>query len=117
MINVTSYNFIRILASICFITVAIVFLPYGALGGVFLLMPYLLVFLLANQNTYHTPLRVYCRVTAGVLVSLISIAILFGIESDPQAGISVMFSAVIQYGVIFVAEAIIGLMTYEESES
>ena len=96
---------------------AIVYEYWGAgfIGTAFMLTPYVIVSLLANKNAYKTKLRIFCRAVGGVLVLILAIGLLFGIESDPQAAVGIGFAIVIQYGIIFVSEAIIGLATYEES--
>jgi len=117
MVHLKSHNIIKILASISFIAIAYEYLAIGFMGATIILIPYVLIFLLANKNAYKTTLRVFCRVTGGILVSLLAVGLLFGIKSDPQAGVGAMFAVVIQYGVIFISEAIIGLFTYKESST
>ena len=114
MLNISSYNVIKVLTSISFVVIAFQGLSHGVLTGIVLLMPYVIVFLLANESSYKTTLRIYCRVIAGILVSLISLGLLFGISNDPQVGIGVLFAVAIQYGILFVSEALIGLYTYGE---
>ncbi len=80
-------------------------------------MPYVVVFLLANESSYKTTFRIYCRVIAGISVSLISMGLLFGISNDAQAGIGVLLALVIQYGILFVSEALIGFYTYGENNT
>lgn len=117
MLNIMSYNVIKVLTSISFVVVAFQGLSHGVLAEIILLMPYVIVFLLANESSYKTTFRIYCRVIAGISVSLISLGLLFGISNDAQAGISVLFAVVIQYGILFVSEVLIGLYTYRESNT
>jgi len=106
------YNFIRAM-SVGFIIALIYKFGIGSfIGTVFILAPYLLLFLLANQTTYKTKLRVFCRSISATLVCVIAIGILF---SGRNEMIGTGYAIAFQYGVIFVAEAIIGLFTYDES--
>ena len=114
MVHLKVYNLVRIFSIISLMAIVYYYWGAGFIGTAFMLTPYVVVFLLANNNTYKTKLRIFCRATGGVLISILAIGLLLGIESDPQAGIGIGFAIVIQYGVIFVSEAIIGLATYRE---
>jgi hypothetical protein len=114
MLYFNIYNLIRILSTICFLATAYKYWSGGFIGNLFILAPYVIVYLLANKNAYNTKLRLFCRTVAGILVSVLAVAIFIGVEPDAQAAIVIGFGIVIQYGVIFVSEAIIGLATYGE---
>ena len=116
MNQITPYYLVRAMASISLVAIALQYWTMQLLGLAIILMPYFIVLLLANKDAYSSPSRVYSRFFSGVGVSIISIALLFGIESDAQAGIAVLFAVAIQFGIIFVSEAIIGLFTYQESK-
>lgn len=116
MNQITPYYLVRAMASISLVAIALQYWTMQLLGLAIILMPYLTVILLANKEAYSSPLRVYCRFFSGVGVSIISIGLLFGIENDAQAGIGVLFAVALQFGIIFVSEAIIGLFTYQESK-
>ncbi|QDE31729.1 hypothetical protein [Shewanella polaris] len=115
MTNLKYYNLIRLLAAIFFVAIAFEYWGNSFIGLAVLLFPYILVFLLANKLAYRTKLRTILRTFAGLLVSVLAIGLLFGIKSDAQSGIVVSHIAISQYSAIFVAEAIIGLCTYEDN--
>ncbi len=117
MLYFNIYNFIRILSTICFLATAYKYWGAGVLGNLFILAPYLIIFLLANKNTYKTKPRRYYHTIAGALVSVLTVGLFIGIEPDAQTGIGIAFGILIQYGVIFVSEAIIGLATYSEGST
>jgi hypothetical protein len=106
------YNIIRIL-SVGFLIALINKFGFDSfIGSVFILAPYLLLFLLANQAAYKTKFKIFCRSLSGTLVYIIAIGILFsGLNEMIGAG----YAMALQYGIIFVAEAIIGLFTYAEN--
>lgn len=116
MNQITPYYLVRAMASISLVAIALQYWPMQLLGLAIILMPYLIVILLANKEAYSSPLRVHCRFLSGVGISIISTVLLFGIESDAQASIGVLFAVAIQFGIIFISEAIIGLFTYQESK-
>ena len=74
--------------------------------------PLVLIFFLASERAYQTWLKAGCRALAGGMVSLLVVAIVFHENNDAQAGIGVALVLAIQYGIVFVSEAIIGLATY-----
>jgi hypothetical protein len=117
MVYLKLYTLIRILSSICLIAIVSEYWRSGLIGTSFILSPYIIVSLLANKNAYKTKLKLVCRSVGGVLVSILAIGLLIGIDADPQASIGIGFTIIMQYGIIFVSEAIIGLATYEESNS
>ncbi|MCP1338035.1 hypothetical protein NJR55_00385 [Idiomarina sp. M1R2S28] len=111
------YNLIRTLSIICFVAITFEYWGIGFIGTAIMLFPYGIVFVLANKNLYKTKLRTFFRAVAGLLVSVLTIGLLFGVDSDPQAAIGLGFVVVIQYGILFISEAIIGLATYAESHT
>lgn len=112
-----TYNIIKLLALVSFIALAYKYVANGLVGVIFMLIPYVLIFFLANKNAYQTTLKVSIRMIGGILVVLLALSLLFYVNDDAQAGIGIMFAVVIQYGVIFVSEAIIGLLTYERNSA
>lgn len=114
MINIRSYNVVKVMASVSLIVIAFEFLVSDLVAGI-MMMPCVIVFLMANESWYKSAIRVFCRVTAGILISLISLGLIFTINDDPQGGIGLALGVVIQFAIIFVSEALIGLCTYEES--
>lgn len=110
----TLQTIIRIIAAISFIAVGYHFWGNSLLGMVFMLLPYGVVFLLANRVTYETKLKSMCRGLSGVIVCLLSLGLLFGEYNDPQSGIGIAFAVLLQYGVIFATEAVVGLVTFRE---
>lgn len=116
MNQLTPYYLARAIASISLVAIALQYWTMQLLALAIILMPYVIVLLLANKGAYSSPLRVYCRFFSGVGISIISIGLLFGVENNAQAGIAVLFAVAIQFGTLFVSEAIIGLFTYEESK-
>tara|TARA_R110001592_G_scaffold168650_10_gene404896 strand:+ start:280 stop:651 length:372 start_codon:yes stop_codon:yes gene_type:complete len=116
MIKLNLYKYSKALSVISLIAVTYKYWGFGFWEAIFILLPYLLVFLLANRAAYSSPLLIGCRAIAGVIVSLLCAVLLFGITPSAQAGIGFMFVVVIQYGVIFVSEALIGLFTYQADD-
>lgn len=114
MFHLKIYNLVRVVSLFCFSAITWEYWGNNALGLVFLLTPYVLVFVLATQKTYSSKIKIICRVVAGAFVSLLSVGLLFGIDADPQAPIGIGLTVIIQYCTLFVAEAIIGLATYKE---
>ena len=104
-------NIIRVLSVGFLIALINKFGFASSMGIVFILAPYLLLFLLANQAAYKTKFRIFFRSLSGALVCLIAIGILF-VGRNEMIGIG--YAVALQYGVIFVVEAIIGLFTYDE---
>ncbi len=117
MVHLKTYNLIRMFSILSLMAILYEYWGTGLIGTAFMLTPYVIVSLLANKNAYKTKLRIFCRAAGGVLISMLALGLLFGIKSDPQAGIGIGFAIAIQYGVIFVSEAIIGLATYGENST
>ncbi|WP_153916126.1 hypothetical protein [Shewanella sp. TC10] len=115
MVNLTVFNVIKFLSMLSILAITWRFWGSGLTATILLILPYLVVYLLANKNTYSTSLKTICRALAGFFVSILALGLLFGISPDPQAGIGVVFGVCLQYGVIFISEAIIGMAMYEKS--
>jgi hypothetical protein len=59
------YNITRVLSVGFFIALINKFSVGSFIGTVFILAPYLLLFLLTNQAAYKTKLRIFCRSLSG----------------------------------------------------
>lgn len=114
MINFNAYRFTQILSIICFTAILYQYWGTSFIGAALMLTPYLLIFLLANPRAYQTKTKVVLRTIGGVLVAVLALGLLFGVGSDAQAGVGIGFAVVIQYGAIFLSEAIIGLVNYNK---
>ena len=117
MVHLKTYNLIQVFSILSLITIVYEYWGVGFISIVFMINPYIIVFLLANNKAYKTKLRVVCRAVGGTLVSILALGLLLYVKSDPQTGIGIGLAIVMQYGVIFVSEAIIGLATYDESST
>ncbi len=115
MINLNAYRFTRILSVICFIAILYRYWGISFIGFAFMLFPYIITLLLANQGAYQTKFNILLRTSCGVLIAILALGLLLETGSDPQAGIGIGFGVVIQYGVIFVSEAIIGIASYKKT--
>ena len=114
MKNLKLYNYIRALSLLALVVVCLTFLNAGIFGVLILSLPYLFIIFISNEKRYRTHIRSRLRALAGAIVFLLALGLIFGVKSDPQAGIGIMFGVVIQFGVLFVSEALIGLFSYEE---
>jgi hypothetical protein len=117
MMYLNTYNFIKTLAIIALVTINYEYWGAGFFEVLVMSAPYFVIYALANESRYQS--RLSClscllRASAGIIVFLLALGLLFGVTSDPQAGIGVIFAIVIQYGVIFASEAFIALFTYRE---
>ncbi|GIU53593.1 hypothetical protein [Shewanella sp. KT0246] len=117
MVILTVFNVIKCLSILSLLAMTWRFWGSGVTATILMMLPYAVVYLLSNKNTYSTSLKTTCRALAGFFVSILAIGLLFGIDPDPQAGIGVMFGVSLQYGVIFISEAIIGMAAmYEKNK-
>ena len=114
MIYLKTYNYIKALALIALVTINYEYWGAGVVGVLVISAPYFIIFTIANETRYKSRLSHFLRATVGIIVFLLALGLLFGVASDPQAGIGAMFAIVIQYGVIFASEALIALFTYRE---
>jgi hypothetical protein len=109
-----TYNFIKALAIIALVTINYEYWGAGFFEVLVMSAPYFVIYALANESRYQSRLSCLLRASAGIIVFLLALGLLFGVGSDPQAGIGALFAIVIQYGVIFASEALIALFTYRE---
>ena len=114
MMYLKTYNYIKALALIALVTINYEYWGAGFISVLVMSAPYFIIFIVANENRYKSLLGQLVRASAGIVVFLLALGLLFGIGSDPQAGIGAMFAIVIQYGVIFASEALIALFTSRE---
>jgi len=108
-------KFIRIFTIIISLPLIYKYSEISFLTMFFLVLPYVFIMCIASEELYQTKTRLLLRSSANIVVLLLAIGLLFGIKADAQAGIGVMFAILIQYGVIFVSEAVIGLLSVEET--
>jgi hypothetical protein len=114
MMYLKTYNYIKALALIALVTINYEYWGAGFLGVLVMSAPYFIIYTIASENRYKSRLSHLLRASAGIIVFLLALGLLFGVGSDPQAGIGAMFAIVIQFGVIFASEALIALFTYRE---
>ncbi len=101
------YYSIKIFAVLSFVAIAIEYWNAGLVGLSLLLSPYAVVYFLANDNNYRNLKFTLIRAIPAISTFLLVPWLLFGIESDPQAGIGLIFGVVIQLAFISAAELII----------
>ena len=114
MMYLKTYNYIKALALIALVLINYEYWGAGFFWVLVMSAPYFLIFTISNESRYKTRLGHLFRASAGIIVFLLALGLLFGIDSDAQAGIGAMFAIVTQYGVIFASEALIALLTYRE---
>lgn len=114
MVYLNTYNFIKALAILALVIINHEYWGTEFFEALVMSAPYILIYMIANESRYQHGLGYILRVSAGIIVFLLFLGLLFGVNSDPQAGIGVLFVIVIQYGVIFASEALIALFTYRE---
>jgi hypothetical protein len=114
MMYLKTYNYIKVLALIALVTINYEYLGAGFFGVLVMSAPYFIIFTIANEDRYKGRLRHLLRASAGIIVLILALGLMFDLGSDPQAGIGAMFAIVIQYGVIFASETLIALFTYPE---
>ncbi len=103
------YYPIRVLAVLSFIAVAIEYWsPHDhPIGLIILFFPYVALFFLAREHNYRNLKLALFRIVPAVITFSTVPMLLFGIEPDPQAGMSLMLGAIIQSTSIGIAELII----------
>ncbi len=101
------YYPVKILAIFSFIAIALKYWNAGAIGLALLLSPYAVLYFLSNDNNYSRLQLTVIRIVPAIVTYLLVPWLLFGIESDPQAGIGLMFGVMIQLSLISAAEFII----------
>ena len=109
-----TYNFIKALVIIALVTINYEYWGAGFFEALVMSAPYFVIYALANESRNQSRLSCLLRASAGIIVFLLALGLLFGVGSDPQAAIGALFVIVIQYGVIFASEALIALFTYRE---
>ena len=101
------YYPIKVFSVLSFIAIAFKYWNAGAVGLSLLLSPYVVIYFLANDNNYRNLKLTLIRAIPAVATFLLVPWLLFCIESDPQAGIGLIFGVVIQLAFISTAELII----------
>ena len=98
---------IKALALLSFVSMGIKYWGASEVGFYLLLFPYAVLYFLSNENNYRNTKLTIIRSIPALLTFLIVPVLLFGLESDAQAGIGIMFALIIQLASISVAEFII----------
>ena len=106
---------IKALALLSFVAIAIKYWGPSEVGFYLLLSPYAVLYFLSNDNNYRNIKLTILRSIPAVLTFLSVPVLLFGIESDAQAGIGIMFGLIIQLASISAAELIILFFLNEEN--
>ena len=117
MSNRIFYYPVKVLAVMSFIAIAFKYWNAGAIGLALLLSPYALLYFLSNDNNYRNIKLTVIRIAPAILTFLLAPWLLFGIASDPQAGIGLMFGAIIQLASIIASELIISFILNGESRT
>jgi len=114
MMYLKTYHYIKALALIALVALNYEYWHAEIFGVLIMSAPYLITYTIANKNRYKSRLSHLVRASAGIIVFLLALGLLFGLAEDPQASIGAMFAIVIQYGVILGSEALIALLTSNE---
>jgi len=101
------YYPVRALAVISLVAVAIKYWMPTEIGFAFMLLPYLVLYFLANANNYRNKRLFLIRIIAALFTIILAPVLIFGIEPDPQAGVGIMFLLVTQLTAISASEFII----------
>ncbi|MEL0641651.1 hypothetical protein V6260_13660 [Pseudoalteromonas aliena] len=109
------YYPVRALAVLSLVAVAIKYWMPTEIGFAFMLLPYLVLYYLANANNYRNKRLFLTRIIAALFTIILAPALIFGIEPDPQAGIGIMFLLIMQLAVISASEFII-LFFYADND-
>ncbi|WP_138540893.1 hypothetical protein [Pseudoalteromonas sp. S3776] len=70
----------------------------------FMLLPYLVLYFLANANNYQNKRLFLIRIIAALFTIILAPVLIFGIKPDPQAGVGVMFLLIMQLAAISASE-------------
>jgi hypothetical protein len=108
---------IKVLALLSFVSIGIKYWGPIEVGFYLLLSPYAVLYFLSNENNYRNTKLTIIRCIPAALTFLIVPVLLFGIESDAQAGIGLMFGLIIQLASISAAEFIILFFLNGESST
>ncbi len=108
------YKPIKALILVCFCSVFYHYLELGLLPILYMVMPYIVVFVLANQTSYNSPLKIYSRAIASVFVAFIALGLIFGSHSKEQLDFPIVVAVLLQYGALMLVEVVIALLIYGE---
>ena len=101
------YYPVKALAVLSLVAVAIKYWMPTEIGFAFMLLPYLLLYFLANAKNYKNKRLIFIRIIAALLTITLAAVLVFGIEPDPQAGMGIMFLLIMQLAAISASEFII----------
>lgn len=100
---------IQIAAVIALILTTVMFWQSPVWAKIFAIIPYLIIFFVANSRSYNKTYKLLLRSAAAILVLFIAGFIALTPQTDAQSGIGILFAICLQYALIFAAEAIIYL--------
>jgi len=109
------YYPVKALAALSLVAVAIKYWMPTEIGFAFVLLPYLVLYFLANANNYRNKRLFLIRIIAALFTIILAPVLIFGIEPDPQAGVGIMFLLVTQLTAISASEFII-LFFYADND-
>ena len=98
------YYPVKVLAVLSLVAVAIKYWMPTEIGFAFMLLPYLLLYFLANAKNYQNKRLIIIRFIAALFTIILAPVLIFGIEPDPQAGIGIMFLLIMQLAAISASE-------------
>ncbi len=101
------YYPVKGLAVLSLVAVAIKYWMPTEIGFAFMLLPYLLLYFLANAKNYQNKRLIIIRFIAALFTIILAPVLIFGIEPDPQAGMGIMFLLIMQLAAISASEFII----------
>ena len=101
------YYPVKALAALSLVAVAIKYWMPTEIGFAFMLLPYLVLYFLANANNYQNKRLFLIRIIAALFTIILAPVLIFGIKSDPQAGVGIMFLLIMQLAAISASEFII----------
>lgn len=101
------YYPVKIISVLSFLAIAVEYWNAGAVGLSILLSPYVVLYFLSNGRNYRNLQLTVIRIVPAMVTFLFVPWLLFGIASDAQAGIGLMFGVMIQLSTISAAEFII----------
>lgn len=101
------YYPVKALAALSLVAVAIKYWMPTEIGFAFMLLPYLVLYFLANANNYRNKRLFLIRIIAALFTIILAPVLIFGIKSDPQAGVGIMFLLIMQLTAISASEFII----------
>jgi len=109
------YYPVRALAVLSLVAVAIKYWMPTEIGFAFMLLPYLVLYFLANAKNYKNKRLFLLRIIAALFTITLAPVLIFGIKPDPQAGIGIVFLLVMQLAAISASEFII-LFFYADND-